>query len=63
MESFKKDLRSVLIANQHGVPMSQLNQRFFELTETRIQFDREKFSTLESFLGSPDLTDTVQLKR
>ena len=61
MESFKSDLRSVLLANKRGAQLNELPRLYQALTGKRIYYNRDRFDSLESFLKS--MPDTCQLSR
>lgn len=50
MDLFKKDLRSVLIADQQGIPIQRLNKEFRDLTGENIEWDQKVYATLKDFL-------------
>ena len=60
MDSFKKDLRGVLIAEKNGIPIDNLNREYKELTGEDITWDLNQFSSLYQFLLSLD--DTCLIK-
>lgn len=60
MDSFRKDLRGVLIADTNGIPISRLNYEYKDLTGEDIKWDRSEFPTLMHFLRS--LTDVCEVR-
>lgn len=59
MDSFRKDLRGVLIADKNGIPLHRLNREYKDLTGEDIQWD-SRFRTLRHFLES--LTDVCEVQ-
>jgi len=61
MESFKKDLRSCLIAEKLGIPIGRLDKEYYDLTQEHIEYDRNLYPTLKDFLQSiPDTCKVVE---
>lgn len=61
MDSFRKDLRGVLIADKNGIPLNRLNREYKDLTGENISWDRARFPTLSHFLLS--LTDVCEVQK
>lgn len=59
-QSLRKDLRSVLMSEKDGIEITRLNSEFNDLIGKNIQFDRNRYPTLESFLMT--LTDTCRIR-
>lgn len=60
-ESFKQDLRSVLMSEKNGVNILRLNLDYRDLVGKNIDFDRRLYADLESFICT--LTDTCYISK
>lgn len=63
MESFKHDLRGVLIAEKEGIKINYLAKEFRDLTGEEIEekYDHNLYSNLKEFLQS--IPDTCIIKQ
>lgn len=61
MDEFKSDLRSVLTAEQDGIPIQHLDKQFHDLCGQHIEFDTTQYPNLEAFLLSiPDICRVIK---
>ena len=60
MDSFRKDLRGVLIADKNGIPIHRLNREYKDLTGEDIKWDYKQYHSLHDFLLS--LSDACEIR-